>query len=207
MDELLNEHEQGERVRSWLQRNALGLIGGIGLGLALIAGWQWWQTKQVTDSQAHAVAFAGFEQAVLASPESAAQELAKLPAGSTYAVLGGLELAKAQVDAGHNDQALATLRAIKTKDAGLKSIIDQRIARLLVDTGKPAEAVSLLGKASDAASLEIIGDAQAKLGQNAPAQAAYQQALRSLEVGSPQRQLVELKLTEVGGVVADTKAG
>ena len=35
MDELLNEHEQGERVRSWLQRNALGLIGGIVAGLAL----------------------------------------------------------------------------------------------------------------------------------------------------------------------------
>ena len=50
MDELLNEHEQGERVRSWLQRNAVGLIGGIGLGLALIWGWNWWQGRQVTAS-------------------------------------------------------------------------------------------------------------------------------------------------------------
>ena len=36
MDELLNEHEQGERVRSWLQKNALGLIGGIA----------WWRQRR-----------------------------------------------------------------------------------------------------------------------------------------------------------------
>ena len=40
IDELLNEYEQSEKVRGWLRNNALGLIGGVGLGLALIAGWQ-----------------------------------------------------------------------------------------------------------------------------------------------------------------------
>ena len=49
IDDLLNEHEQSERVRSWLQKNALGLIGGVALGLGLIAGWQWWQKRQHDD--------------------------------------------------------------------------------------------------------------------------------------------------------------
>jgi len=46
IDDLLDEHEQSEKVRTWLRDNALGLVGGIALGLALIGGWQWWQKQQ-----------------------------------------------------------------------------------------------------------------------------------------------------------------
>ena len=46
IDDLLDEHEQSEKVRTWLKDNAVGLIGGIALGLALIGGWQWWQKQQ-----------------------------------------------------------------------------------------------------------------------------------------------------------------
>ena len=38
IDDLLDEHEQSERVRSWIRSNAIGLIGGVGLGLGAIAG-------------------------------------------------------------------------------------------------------------------------------------------------------------------------
>ncbi len=207
MDELLNEHEQGERVRSWLQRNALGLIGGIGLGLAIIYGWHTWQGKQEGDRQARALAYDAFEQQLVADPAQAPQALAKLPAGSPYAVLGGLEVAKTQVEAGKPEEALATLRAIRTDDAALKSVIDQRIARLLIDGGKAEEAIGLLGKPEAASGLEILGDAQAALGQDEAARASYQQALRTLEEGSPQRQLVELKLAGVGGQAPDPAAG
>ena len=46
-----HEHEQGERVRSWLQKNALGLIGGIALGFALIYGWHWWKGQQASQRE------------------------------------------------------------------------------------------------------------------------------------------------------------
>ena len=29
VDELLDEHEQGERVRQWIRQNAIGVVGGI----------------------------------------------------------------------------------------------------------------------------------------------------------------------------------
>ena len=45
IDDLLDEHEQSEKVRSWLQKNAFSLIGGVALGLGLIGGWQWWQKR------------------------------------------------------------------------------------------------------------------------------------------------------------------
>ena len=46
IDDLLDEHEQSERVRGWLRNNGGGLITGILLGLAVIGGWQWWQQHQ-----------------------------------------------------------------------------------------------------------------------------------------------------------------
>ena len=53
IDDIYDEHEQGERVRAWLRQNALGLLGGIGLGLALIFGWQYWQ-KHLGNKQVEA---------------------------------------------------------------------------------------------------------------------------------------------------------
>lgn len=198
MDELLNEHEQGERVRSWLQRNAVGLIGGIGLGLALIWGWNWWQGRQVTASEEVAARYDAFEQAVANNPAEAAKLSSRL-AETPYAAIAAMELAKSQVDAGQDAAALATLQAARSKDPAVNAILRQRIATLLIATGKPADAVTLLAKASDAGSLEVLGDAQARLSKPAEAQKAYREALRSLEEGSPQRQVVQLKLAEAGG--------
>ncbi|MDO5611117.1 MAG: tetratricopeptide repeat protein [Pseudomonadota bacterium] len=199
MDELLNEHEQGERVRSWLQRNALGLIGGIVAGLALIWAWQWWQGQRAHQGASQAIAYDDFEQKLAGPLADAEKAYALVPANTTYAVLAGLDLAKLQVDNGKNDEALATLRGLKTKDNGLQLVINQRIAQLLLQAGKPADALALIGKADDAVSLELIGDAEAAQQKTAAARDAYQKALRTLEEGSPGRQLVELKLSEVGG--------
>src|SRR3546814_1168275 len=53
IDDLLDEHEQSERVLAWLRSNGAGLIGGVILGLALIIGWQWWGSRQASaDMQA-----------------------------------------------------------------------------------------------------------------------------------------------------------
>src|SRR3546814_13151886 len=49
IDDLLDEHEQSERVLAWLRSNGAGLIGGVILGLALIIGWQWWGSRQDSD--------------------------------------------------------------------------------------------------------------------------------------------------------------
>ena len=42
MDQI-DEYEQGERVRAWLKKNGSSLITGVALGLAALAGWQWWE--------------------------------------------------------------------------------------------------------------------------------------------------------------------
>ena len=41
IDDLLDEHEQSERVRSWLRKNGASIIGGVAIAIGAIAGWQW----------------------------------------------------------------------------------------------------------------------------------------------------------------------
>ena len=57
-----------------------------------------------------------------------------------------------------------------------------------------------------ASGIEVRGDAQFALGQMEQARTSYSQALAKLDVASPQRRLLELKLTEVGGTPAKPEA-
>ncbi|KAB7771824.1 YfgM family protein [Xanthomonas maliensis] len=203
IDDLLDEHEQGERVRSWLRKNGAGLVGGVVVGLGLILGWQWWQARNVN---ALADANARYETVVKAIQakdlDKAAKDIAALGDGKAgiYAELAALRLAKAQVDAGKNDDAIKTLRQVPG-NGELQPIVKQRLARVLTESGKPAEAITLLSDAQDSASLEIRADALLAQGKPAEARTLYTQALTTLDVASPQRRLLETKLMDVGGTV------
>jgi predicted negative regulator of RcsB-dependent stress response len=199
IDDLLDEHEQSERVRNWLQRNALSLMGGVALGLGLIGGWQWWQSYRSNELMATSERYATSLKTMGGDPAKAKAALAGLPAGSEYAALAALQLAKVQADAGQRDLAIATLRGVKTRDAAVASVVNERLARLLTDAGKPQEALKLLADAQDAGSLEAKGDAYQALSQPDAARDAYARALSRLDAGSPARRLLELKLTDAGG--------
>lgn len=207
IDDPLDEHEQSERVLDWLRQNGAGLIGGVVLGLGLIGGWQWWQNHRLQQQMQAGVAFEAAAKAVQAGELKQAQSaVSALPAG-IYATLAALDLAKAQVSAGEVEAAIATLRNAKSEEPHLQAILTQRLARLLIDTGKAQEALDLLpSQGRDVQVLQIRGDAYSALGKQEQAQAAYTEALVGLEVGSPQRNVVELKLSEVGGTPAKPEA-
>ena len=200
IDDLLDEHEQSEKVRTWLQENALGLIGGIVLGLAVIGGWQWWQKQQQAARVAAGERYQALVDSIHADKlEQAQAQVAGLDTGA-YASLGAMELAKAQLAAGKSDLALATMRRAKPADGALAAIATQRLARLLINAGKSTEALKVLpGNSLDGTSLQLRGDAFYALGQRDQARDAYAQALAHMAADAPQRRLVELKLSEVGG--------
>ncbi|MEK0266203.1 tetratricopeptide repeat protein [Stenotrophomonas rhizophila] len=205
IDDLLDEHEQSERVRGWLRKNGVSILAGVAIAIGGIWGWKEWQTR-------HSNSLAGANvqyQVVLKSLEDkdleqAAKGVKELESGKAniYADLAALQLAKAQVDAGKNDDALATLRAIKA-DPEFKPVIEQRVARLLVATGKTEDAIKQLGTATDSTSLEIHGDALMAQGKRDAAREQYEKALKTLDVAAPQRRLLETKLTDAGGTVTD----
>jgi predicted negative regulator of RcsB-dependent stress response len=205
IDELLDEHEQGERVRAWLRGNAAGIIGGVVLGLALIGGWKWWQAEAL-DRQ---VATGETYQAVLDSVAAGELEKAVARAGTlegVYASLAALALAKAQLAADDRDAAIASLRAAPPAEPALAQVVEQRLARLLVDAGKGQDALELLADAQDPVSLEVRGDAHLALGKREDARKAYADALTRLDVAAPQRRLLEIKLTDAGGTPAQPEA-
>ena len=200
IDDLLDEHEQSERVRTWLRNNGVGLIGGVGLGLAVIFGWQWWQKEQAQkNSQAH-LEYQAAVESLSGDPAKAKAATAKLKSSEAqiYADLAGLQLAKTQIDAGLRDEAIATLRGLNP-DASLRPLVNLRLARLLIDAGKADEALKVLGQADDSAGLEVRGDALLAAGKREEARDAYTKALTGLDVAAPPRPRVVLKKNAPGG--------
>lgn len=205
LDELLDEHEQSERVLAWLRRNGAGLIGGILLGLAAIFGWKWWQAREAAEQAAASARYQSVVAAIAAGNPAEAAKLQSLEPG-LYRTLGSLALAKAQVAQERHDEAIATLRSIRTEDPALAAVVNERLARLLVDAGKGAEALKLVGASDTPGMLEVRGDAHFALGERDEARASYERALARLDVGAPQRRLIELKLTQVGGTPTTPEA-
>jgi predicted negative regulator of RcsB-dependent stress response len=206
IDDLLDEHEQSERVLQWLRNNGAGLIGGIALGLAAIGGWKWWEHRGEQQRMDMATRYQVALDAIEAKDAQADAKVKAIGDGGFYAALAALELASSQVQAKKNDAAIATLRGIRTDDPAIAEIVNQRLARLLIDSKQADAALKLVADATSPAAIEVRGDAHFALGQLEQARTSYSQALAKLDVASPQRRLLELKLTEVGGTPAKPEA-
>lgn len=204
IDDLLDEHEQSERVLAWLRANGAALVGGVALGLAAIFGWKWWQQEQQRQAHSTADQYQSAVNAVDADDPQAAAKVATLD--GMFADLASLELAATQVNNGKTEEAVVTLRRIVPSEPAMAEIINQRLARLLIDSGKAQDALTLLGDASTSAALEVRGDAQLALGDADKAREAYSQALTVLDGASPHRNVLTLKLTQVGGTPASSEA-
>ena len=93
-----------------------------------------------------------------------------------------------------------------SRDPALAGSRQPRLARLLIDAKQADAALKLVGDKPK--SLPRSKSAAMRSSRwastNRPAQ-AYAQALTKLDVGSPQRRLLELKLTEAGGTPAQDR--
>ena len=202
VDELLDEHEQGERVREWIRQNAIGIVGGIAIALALVYAWGKWQDHLGAKRIEQGEAYASLEAAIAAGEYDQARARAA-EAGldqGVYATLLAMDIAAAQVRAGEGEAAIGTLSGIADPDPALSAIINRRLAMLLVDAGRTDEALAAIGDARDAGSLEMRGDAERVAGRMEQAREAYASALAALdEADVPRRTLLGIKLIDAGG--------
>lgn len=202
VDELLDEHEQGERVREWVRQNAIGVFGGIAVALALVYGWGKWQDHLHVQRVAKGEAYAALDASIAAGELDKARALAAEAglADGVYGTLVPLELAAAQVEAGDAEGAIVTLAGIQDADPALAPVVARRLAVLLVDAGRTDEALAALAGVEDAGSLEVRGDAERVAGRMEQAREAYAAALAALDVAAvSQRRLLEIKLIDAGG--------
>lgn len=194
MADHLSEQEQIEAIKNWLRTYGPGIAAGIVIGLAALAGWQWWQQHQ----RAEEIAASGYYQAMLNAVNTDDMPKARGQAAvltdnygdTTYGVLAALMLAKFDAEDGNNDKAIASLKWVldHTKQRDFRDIARLRLARLLLAQGKPEQARAqldqVLSDSFTAEKEELKGDIYAVRHQVKDARMAYEAAMTARGPGA-----------------------
>lgn len=206
----MTEEEQIAQIKDWWQRNGKPLLTGGVLALALVFGWNAWQSYQTKQAQSASLIYQQLlETSLTGSGTPDAGKVAELAgklkseyAGTHYAQYASLFVAKVAVEAGKLDDAAAELKALSDKpvDATVAELARQRLARVLAAQGKVEDALKLLegeaAKVWQASREELKGDLLVQLGRADDAHAAYLKAKAALAddaaVGGLQMKLDDL---------------
>jgi predicted negative regulator of RcsB-dependent stress response len=208
VDDLLSEKEQIEQIRTWWAEYGGYVIGGLGLGIAVLVGFNYYQNSKLEAQLQGSAAYETLTEHVvsgnLEEAEAAADKLGTEYAGTSYAAQAKLAMARLYMDQNRDQDAADVLRELLAADAGeeLKLVARARLARVLLYQGKPQEVVDLLeGQDSEAFAAtygELLGDAYHALGRIEDAQAAYQGVLLDpLAQGTVNQQLVQWKALDL----------
>jgi predicted negative regulator of RcsB-dependent stress response len=200
----LTDNEREEQIRRWWSDNWAWIIGGVALGLALLAGWQYWQRYQAQTGEQDARSYRAVIESLSRDQRDEAvkqaAELRERRPGSAYADQAELALARAAIDRREYDEATRLLKGIadRSKDAELRRVAQTRHARVLVEQGKYDEAIALLDPAQAGAFAalfhDIRGDAYAAKGDAASAKREFEAALAAGdEALGVDRAFIELK--------------
>lgn len=205
----LSDEEQEEALRSWWRENWRWIFAGIALGLALLAGWKYWQQFKLRNAEAASTLYIELERAAGSNDAGKVEQLTrdlqqKYPS-SPYPQQASLVLAKLRVQAGKWDEAAAALRDVMdhSKDEALAQVARLRLARVLIEQGRNDEALTLLDPSKVPPSVgelrELRGDALLAKNDSTAARSEYQQALAAQAAeGGPGSELLQLKLQDLG---------
>lgn len=208
VDEYLTDHQQAERVRSWIRENGFFVAAGVVLGLAGLFGWNWYQDYQrgraEAASRAYEAVAAAAEAQNLDEATAALERLTAEFGNSPYAAQGRMLLASLQMERSAPEEAAALLDAVLASgaDAPLEHIARLRLARIRIFQERYDAALDLLRVPSDsgfaAAYHEARGDAYVALGRPEEARPEYEQALADSRPGLIDRGYVQAKLDDLG---------
>ena len=218
MDDLISEKEQIEQIRAWWSEYGGYVIGGLGLGIALLVGWNYWQDSKLEAEMAGSAMYESLTNHVvegkLEEAEIVAADLAATYANTPYAGQAQLAMARLYMDKNRDQDAADTLQELLDGAAGeeLKGVARARLARILLYQGNPQAVVDLLeGQSSEAFAAvynDLLGDAYQALGRTADARAAYQAVmLDPVAQATVDQQFVQWKSLDLPDDAAATDAG
>lgn len=163
------------------------VLGGVGLGIALILGFRMYTTQQAGEALAASAQYENLVEAVADGELEPARDIAATlfaDYGDTvYARQARLAMARLYMDRGRDADAAEVLRPLATSggDDPLELVARLRLARVLLYQDKPDEVIDLLDVPADTAFAaryhEVLGDAHYALGNLSQAAAAWNAAL------------------------------
>jgi predicted negative regulator of RcsB-dependent stress response len=206
--ELYDEHEQGERVRSWISEYGASIAMGLVLAFGGIFGFRYWQDQQAAAALLAADYYAVIRDEIEADrlefAEEQFQAMQEAVGDTPYSGLASLIMAGAYVEDGRLDPAADLYREILANPdlTSVHPMTTGRLARVLHAQGDHAAALELVsGPAPEGftgAWAEIRGDILLAQGDLEQARVAYQEALEN-QVGQGFGQsLLQIKLDATG---------
>lgn len=204
----LEEQEQIEALKGWWSDNGkLVMIAVIACALT-IAGFQGWRYYRAQQAERAASLFSQLDEAERAGEHKKVRDIAAQLIqnyGSThYAGMAALSAAKSSFETGEMDDARKNLQwAIdKSREDEMRDVARLRLAGVLLDQKKYAEALELLAGTSTESYAALYADRRGDIltaqGKPAEARTAYQLALEKSDPNSQYRQLIEVKLDALG---------
>ncbi|EGR4133015.1 tetratricopeptide repeat protein [Vibrio cholerae] len=196
------EEQQVEAIKDWWKENGKAVIFGAVIGLGGLFGWRYYQDSVVAAQEAASQSYSKAMDALQAKgieSEGTIQTFIDANKETEYVVLAAMQLAKAQVDAGQLDEALAQLEWAKgaTKDAALKPLLTFRVARLQAEQGQFDDALTQLTSIQEKSwagrVAELRGDILMRKGDSAAAYAAYTEAQQAEDAS----QTLQMKLDDL----------
>lgn len=208
MDEFMSEKEQWEAVKTWIRENGLWLLGGVGIGVAALFGWQAWQARQ---ERIAIEASTKFEQTIEAFGRgdrtralTLIEELQRDYGSSPYADHAQLAAARVFVESGELDKAAERLRQVmqEARDEELTRIARLRLAQVQIAQGKPDDALATLGAEAEPGAFEprfqeLRGDAHYAKGDRAAALKEYRAARSAPITGIVDKDQLDLKINDL----------
>lgn len=200
-----SEEAQVEAIKSWWKENYVSILLGLGVGIAIIVGWNFWQSYNKTKNEQASAQFSQLLKAVTENSDKSAEKLAMLTqeqykstAYADYSALFEAELKVKQGDIAAAKQVLEKLSAGSDKD--IANLAQIRLVRLMLASGEFEQALQLINKIDPATSAnfaagydELVGDIYVALDRRDEARTAYQNAKRK----GAQSALLQLKLDDL----------
>lgn len=213
----LDDNEQLDSLKSFSKKYGSTIISLILIALIAFFGWQYWQKKQLAESQ---LATAKVQQLMDESAAGDADAFTKLSVtadkivkeypDSVQAVQTQLLMAKLAYDKSdyvNAEKALQKVENAKLDDIGLMHIVKLRLAYAQLAQNKFDAALKTLDGITDpafkATADEARGDIYVEKKDIPNAKKAYQAAWDDLVARQQERQILQIKLESVGVLVDD----
>jgi len=209
----LTEEEQIERVKNWWKQNAISILLGVGGGLAIVFGYQYWQQQKVSIAENASAEY----QEVVDNKTPDLDELTEIStkfkteyAKTPYAIKVALLSAKYSVENNALDKAVEELRwvADNADDAFTQHLARTRLASVLVEQNKLDDAKSLIAVTDkgtfESSYYEIQGDIARLQKDFVAAKVAYEKALETIG-NDPYAQVLQLRVNKMNSLSTTDK--